>query len=410
MVNRKQKELLQYGILILYGLYHIYDQWTKILVPFTQWQLEPRPELFHLLLLNSIGNTAILIGGFFIAQIIDTAGCKKTAILVTVLTALYQMIISKVSNFYVFGVLQLLLIANHMPMVTDALIAKVVGEDGDDKQRASLIMRLTVPQSIAFAAGPYLAIQILYILSPSLTTSQFICGLAHLITVIPLILLLVPEEDSHSHRSVLPSLTDYFDIMRDSEMKWALLFLMFVAAPFSSYDQVIRASLSSHMLFHPGDMAKLALLLGVTTLVGNMIVLPRLQSKLGPQALLQVSMALLFLSYLFLSQYREYSYLLIGMPVQALGVCMAYGQLSGQILGRAGHGNVGKAAALNRGAQLIATAMAPLITGYYIDTNESQLLCYLNAVITLVGIGLVHKFGGFMRSHFQNLPLRVHNE
>lgn len=73
------------------------------------------------------------------------------------------MLISKITSFYTFAIIQLLLLANHMPMVADALTAQIVGEDGDDKERARLIMRLTVPQSIAFAAGPYLAIQVLKI-------------------------------------------------------------------------------------------------------------------------------------------------------------------------------------------------------------------------------------------------------
>ena len=89
---------------------------------------------------------------------------------------------------------------------------------------------------------------------------------------------------------------------------------------------------------------------------------------------------------------------------------MAYGQLSSQIMGKAGRGNMGKAAALNRGAQLIATAMAPLITGYYIDSTEGRTLCYISAAISFLGIPLVYKYGSFMRSHFQNLPLRVHSE
>lgn len=62
---------MQWAILILYGLYHTFDQWTRVLLPFSQWQLEPRPDLFHLLLLNSIGNIAVLIGSFFIAQIVS---------------------------------------------------------------------------------------------------------------------------------------------------------------------------------------------------------------------------------------------------------------------------------------------------------------------------------------------------
>lgn len=45
-------------------------------------------------------------------------------------------------------------------MVVDAMIAQLIGEDGDDKERAILIARLTIPESIAYAVGPYLAIQV----------------------------------------------------------------------------------------------------------------------------------------------------------------------------------------------------------------------------------------------------------
>lgn len=411
MASRKEKERLQWTILILYGLYNTFDQWTRVLLPFSQWQLSPRPDLFRLLLLNSIGNIATLFGGFFVAQVIDSNGCRTTAIAVTVATAIYQILLSSVGNYYIFGVLQLLLMANHLPMVADTSTAQLVGEDGDDRERASLIMRLTVPQSIAFAVGPYLAIQILYLVSPSIAISQTVCGCAHLLTVVPIVYWMIPENDSQGcHHSYLPSVSAYFDMLNDPNMRWSLLFLLMVAAPYSAYDQLMRTNLASHMLFNPADMAKLALLLGITTIIGNILILPALQARLGPQALLQLSLLTLTLSYLYLSQLNEYVYLLIGMPIQVIGVCVAVGQISAQIMGHVGKGNMGKAAALNRGAQLVATAMAPLITGYYVDGNEASILCYVSAIISILGILLVHKYGTFMRSHFQNLPLRTHFE
>lgn len=49
---------------------------------------------------------------------------------------------------------------NHIPTIVEALIGQVVGENGDDKERTALMMRLTIPLSIAFAIGPYLAVQV----------------------------------------------------------------------------------------------------------------------------------------------------------------------------------------------------------------------------------------------------------
>uniref|UniRef100_A0AC34FEB9 Uncharacterized protein n=1 Tax=Panagrolaimus sp. ES5 TaxID=591445 RepID=A0AC34FEB9_9BILA len=69
--------------------------------------------------------------------------------------------------------------------------------------------------------------------------------------------------------------------------------------------------------------------------------------------------------------------------------------------------HMGKAAALNRIAQLAATTMTPLLTGYYVDGAETQILCYTSAAITALGIPLVFYKGGFMKQHLANLPIRT---
>ncbi|VDK44425.1 unnamed protein product [Anisakis simplex] len=441
MASRKEKERLKLIILLIYGLFNTFNKWTRVLLPFMQWRLQPRPTLFQLLLLNSFGSCIVLLGSFFIAQLvssnsigtlirnidgltvnlehcftsikiklqIDSRGCRFAAIFVTILAGTFELIVPYIKDFYLFGVAQILLIGNHLPMVVDAMTAQLIGEDGDDKERTNLIMQLTIPESIAYAVGPYLAIQFLYIINASIETSQTFCGFAHLVIVLPIIYWSIPGKKG-GNRSYLPSLGSYKEMLHDSKLRWSLLFLLMVAAPFSAYDQVIRTKLASHIIFEPTDMAKMAFLLGLTTMIGNLFVLPLLQARMGPKALLQLSMLLLSASFLYLSQTDSYASILLGMPFQVIGVCIAFGQLSSQIMGNVGHANLGKAAALNRGTQVAATLLTPLFSGYYIDGDEARILCYLSAFINAAGMIIVHFYGTFMRHHVHKLPLRTHDD
>jgi MFS family permease len=88
-----------------------------------------------------------------------------------------------------------------------------------------------------------------------------------------------------------------------------------------------------------------------------------------------------------------------------IGVCIAFAELTAQVMSVAPKNHVGKAAGLNRAVGLVAATMTPLIAGYYIDTFESGLLCYSSAALSIFAFGLVHKFGGFMNSYSQRLPL-----
>ena len=75
-----------------------------------------------------------------------------------------------------------------------------------------------------------------------------------------------------------------------------------------------------------------------------------------------------------------------------------------QILGSVPASNAGKAAALNRIAQISATAIAPLITGAYTDHDEARLLCYINIGICLFTLILIELYGNFMGKYMTNLP------
>lgn len=91
---------------------------------------------------------------------IDSIGARHTAIVSIICTACYQMVYGWIQNYYVFGVVQLLLLVNHMPTVVDTLIVKEAQKSAEQNERIRLIMQVTIPTSIAFAAGPFMAVQV----------------------------------------------------------------------------------------------------------------------------------------------------------------------------------------------------------------------------------------------------------
>uniref|UniRef100_A0A1I7ZIH7 MFS domain-containing protein n=1 Tax=Steinernema glaseri TaxID=37863 RepID=A0A1I7ZIH7_9BILA len=410
MLSKRERDRTNWLIVLIYGLWNTCDQWSKILIPFAQWSIEPRPDYFWLLMLNSIGNAAIVIGSFLVAQLIDSKGCRLTAMICTVVIGIYQIGIIRIKDFYGFGGFNLLLAFHHMPLIVDACIAQMVGEDGDDKERSRLMMRLTIPLSIAFAAGPYLAIQILYIVSPSIEVSETICGCVLLATVLPLCYYVMPTTNSEKTLSRLPSFESYMEILSEPKALRSLLFLALISGPYNAYDQIVRIHLATRMLSNPGDMSKLAFVLGATALVANIFILPFLQRRFGPQQLVMIACTFLLVSYGYLSQVSEYFHLIIGMPLQVLGACIAIGQLSAQVMSSVPRSHVGKAAALIRIVQVTAIIMTPLVTGYYIDISETQKLCTVSAVVTLFTIPLVWRYGGFMKNNFANLPMMMSME
>lgn len=66
-----QKKRTKWAIYVLCGLYNTFENWTRIILPFIEWIIQPTPTLFHLILLNSFGNFAIFVGSFFIAEFVS---------------------------------------------------------------------------------------------------------------------------------------------------------------------------------------------------------------------------------------------------------------------------------------------------------------------------------------------------
>lgn len=94
-----------------------------------------------------------------------------------------------------------------------------------------------------------------------------------------------------------------------------------------------------------------------------------------------------------------------------VAVCTASGQLATQIFAHVARRNMGKAAALNRATQLLASVFAPLLSSFLMSARETTTtICYVCAAISLLAILLVHYYGSFMKIHPQYLPTQLYNE
>ncbi|CAI4222431.1 unnamed protein product [Auanema sp. JU1783] len=403
-MNKRERNRLETSILIICGFWHTCEEWTKVLMPFTQWTLQPKPTLFDLLSLNAFTSFCILVGTVIVAQIIEVQGLRRTAIFCTVVTSLYQIMVSKIRNFYIFTALQTLLAFSHVPMVIYSCVVHLEGEDGDDKRRTRFLNRLTIPMSIGIAIGPYFALQMLFFLTSDINTSQTICGLMNLIGNVTMACLYLP--DNKSQRSFqLPQLEPYLQLVRNPKTKWCLLLLMMVIGPFSAYDQVVRISLSAAVASDPQQLTKLFLILGAASVVGNVWIVPFIQSRAGPQHVLMGSFLLLTASYLYLSTMTSHISLFIGMPIQIVALSICIGELSSQIISTVGKHDAGKVSALIRMSHMLAMVMVPLLTGYYVERDETSILCYVSAVVSLAAVPILNKFCVFMKAHAASLPI-----
>ncbi|KAF7636175.1 hypothetical protein Mgra_00004433 [Meloidogyne graminicola] len=337
MLKSKKENKLKWTVLIVCCLSSIFEQWTRTMFPFSLWGLKPRPEFSVALMINAINGIATLIGTFFVANIIDTLGTRTTAIISVIVVSIFQLGYSWITNYYFFGIFQLLMLFNHMPTVVDATIAQLANEIADVKQKARLMSQTAIPTSIAFAIGPLIAVQL-------------------------------------------------------------------ISGTWNSYDQAIRLHLTGQMLTSPFKMAILALLLGSASLISNFVLLPILQRKITTKRIVQLSLVIMTICYFYLTRVTDYEEIIIGMPFQVFLKFYYIFINKYKILGSVPASHAGKSAALNRIAQISATALAPLITGAYTDQDEAYLLCWVNIGICVITFILIELYGNFMGKCTTNLP------
>ncbi|CAL2029898.1 unnamed protein product [Caenorhabditis brenneri] len=365
-MNRREKQRHELALLASTGAYHTFDQWTRALIPFAQWNLEPRVGMDNFIWLTAISTTFTLIGTFFVARMS-------------------------------------LLLFNNMQMIIDAAILNMESEDGDYKKRTRLITRIMIPQSIGYALGPYCALQMIFFVTPYLEVSQALCGFLAVITLLPVIWNYFPD-NPNPNLSLVPDFSGYFEVIKSDSVKLYSLLLMMVTGPYTAYDSLLRNSMASSAIRDPNNMHNLFLTLGLTTVFVNTILLPKLQSTISTQTLLSGSFSLLAGSYLYLAVFHDLIHLFIGMPIQVAAATICIGELSSQLMGAIGKRKAGTAASVLRMSQLAATLLVPFIHGTVVPHHDVVSLCIMSASLSGAAVLLVKKFGGSMVFSSEYLP------
>ncbi|CCD67979.1 MFS domain-containing protein [Caenorhabditis elegans] len=402
-MNRREKSRHELALIASTGAYHTFDQWTRALLPFAQWNLVPGVGMDNFIWLTALSTSFTLLGTFFVARMIEVLGLRNSAMVSTALIILYQLVVCQFNNLYIYLILQSLLIFNNMQMIIDAAILNMESEDGDYKKRTRLITRIMIPQSIGYALGPYCALQMIFFVTPSLEISQALCGFLAILTLLPVIWNYFPD-NPNSNLSLVPDLSGYFDVLKSDNVKLYAVLLMMVTGPYTAYDSLLRNSMASSAIRDPNNMHNLFLTLGLTTLFVNLILLPKLQTMISTQALLSGSFSVLAGSYLYLAVFHDLIHLFIGMPVQVAAATICIGELSSQLMGAIGKRKAGTAASVLRMSQLAAILLVPFVHGMIVPHHDVVSLCVMSAAISGGAVGLVKKFGSSMVFSSEYLP------
>lgn len=113
-----------------------------------------------------------------------------------------------------------------------------------------------------------------------------------------------------------PDVSGYLEVLKSDNVKLYALLLMMVTGPYTAYDTLVRSSMASSAIRDPQNMHNLFLVLGLTTILVNAVLLPKLQKEISTKVLLSGAFSMLAASYLYLAAFHDLIHLFIGMPVQ----------------------------------------------------------------------------------------------
>lgn len=167
----------------------------------------------------------------------------------------------------------------------------------------------------------------------TLRTSQFICGGALLLTLMPVIAFLLPT--THS----IPRLAtarlrpqDYWPmISKNTALKEGLILRALIVSSYVCYEMISRNFLLRSFMKDTNDSAIVLLVMAVALLGVQFVILPIIQRRASPRTLLQIAMTTLILCYFVVSFTTSFEQMLIITAVQTGAYAVAYAESSTQI-------------------------------------------------------------------------------
>jgi len=342
--------------------------------------------------IQSFGSLCNAVGALLFGQLADSTGAKTMFIISTLITSIYFSGLSIAASWYSFLFLQLLRVGYQLDATAEMYLATVTTE----RERTQSIMMLTIPQAAALFFGPMIGAKVASI--TSLRQSQFAAGIVMAVLLIPIIYKLLPT--THS----VPKLAsarlrpqDYWPmIRRNAALFEGLLLRSMVVASYVCYELISRNFLMKAFMKGPNDSALVLGVMGLSLVIVQLFILPMLQRRFRPKAILQLSLGTLVVGYFSALFCTSFEQLLLMTGIQTGAYAMAYALASTQITTSVDSGDIGKATGLASAAGWTVHFIVPIYTSHLVYSWHYTYAFYtssLASAATLAYVSFIAKHG-----------------
>jgi MFS family permease len=190
MLQMDRKKRVISVLCFVFGFWHFGTNWTTTLVSFLQWDTVEVLTIVDLAYIQAFGSLCNAIGALAFGQLTDIVGPKAMFLFSTALTSLYYIGLGFGRCWYSFFFLQILRVGYQLDSTAEMYLATVTTE----RERASAVIILTIPQALSMFLAPIAASKIA--VYTTLRTSQVFNGLLMPAILVPVLLFFLPNTHS----------------------------------------------------------------------------------------------------------------------------------------------------------------------------------------------------------------------
>ncbi|CAD5206485.1 unnamed protein product [Bursaphelenchus okinawaensis] len=377
VMDRRQK--VMFVLCIIFGLWSFGTNWTTTLLSFLQWDTTEVLSIVDLAYIQAFGSLCNAVGALVIGQMTDGIGPKIMFIVSTILTSAYYVSLGFSKTWWMFFGIQIFRVGYQLDATAEMYLATVTTE----RERTGALMVLTIPQAISMFLAPMSASKVA--VWTSLRTSQIINGCLMPLLLLPVLLFFLPT--THS----IPRLAsarlrpqDYWPmIRRNAGLREGLILRALLITAYVCYELIARNFLLRAYMKGTTDSAEVIITMGASLLLVQFFVLPFLQKRFSPKAVLQIAVGALFFSYASVTFTTNLYQFLVITAIQTGSYAVAYAESCTQITSSVETGDLGKATGLASMAQWIVHFLVPIYTSHLVNHYHYTYAFYSSAVVMI---------------------------
>uniref|UniRef100_A0A5S6Q916 Major facilitator superfamily (MFS) profile domain-containing protein n=1 Tax=Trichuris muris TaxID=70415 RepID=A0A5S6Q916_TRIMR len=401
-MDRRQKLFLY--VCLVSGIWHIGLQWTNLLFPFLEWEVQPPLAMVDIGVIHTLGNIWNTLGAFLIGLLIDVYGLKICLIASTISTSLYYFCIANCKGYWSFVFAQTFRLGFHFDHLTEIFVSTITR----DGERTADLLKLSMPVGASLMIGPFLAgkMTVLY----DIRTAQVFNSIFTLASILPTVIYLLPETHKLSPAQTAKlKLHQYWQMAHNDRLVKCIGLKALLTASVICYEIVTWQHIVRRHSETPGDATLLFCILGSAILFMNFYGIRKLKQHFDPTTLVKIALACLVACYALLTVVSSYVLTISLMILQTVSNGVATAEVMAQMIGTVERSHLGKATGLARASQWMLQCTIPLVGGYVIQKWSYSVLCILAAAFASLALVEIARYDSFLNTGLDELPWLLHN-